>query len=315
MLDFQQLTISFLIPGLLIWGSTFCARRWGFSCRIEIAAAIGIAVALFVLRWLDEWNSLSGEAKTLGDSLTLAVRRFWFPKEARDWLAVGLLVAVPMVALDHLLGRARWFVLVWGTLLALTLWRFLLGSVYLEQWTTALLGGRLLGFGVLVAICSGLLGIGDRDSQPLGFLKRILVAFVFVMAAMVSMTSGSISGGVIGLLAAAAFGHAAIAGTVFEDGRRSPISAGFWIFVLTAVLAVGFYFSEITTTNFLALVIAASVAGLVEFRSLSRKLTRLVVVLALIASLGMAMTAAGLSVKKAMDEMQKKSENPYSKMY
>jgi hypothetical protein len=36
---------------------------------------------------------------------------------------------------------------------------------------------------------------------------------------------------------------------------------------------------------------------------------------AVIVSWGLAGTAAGLSITKALDEMQKKSDNPYSSMY
>jgi hypothetical protein len=196
-----------------------------------------------------------------------------------------------------------------------TLWRFLLGSVYLDQWTLAQLTARLIGVGFLVAISSLMLGIGNPESQPRGFLKRIVVAVVFVLASIVAMSSGSISGGMIGLLVAAAAGHAAIVGLVFGQGRTSPISAGFWIFALTAVLLVGVYFSEITTTNFLSLIAAAGVAGFIELRPPATRFSRLSVTLAVIASLGLAGTAAGLSITKALDEMQKKSDNPYSTMY
>jgi hypothetical protein len=119
----------------------------------------------------------------------------------------------------------------------------------------------------------------------------------------------------IGLLVAAAAGHAAIVGLVIGQGRTSPISAGFWIFALTAVLLVGVYFSEITTTNFLLLIAATGTAGFSELRSPETRFSRLAVALAVIASLGLAGTAAGLSITKALDEMKKKSDNPYSSMY
>jgi hypothetical protein len=315
MLDFQQLVICALIPGLCVCGSIFIARRREFSCRVEIAAAIAIAVSLFAFRWLDEWNSLSGDAKTLSQSLSLAARRFWLPKEARDWLAMAFVVAAPLIALDHAMKRPRWMAIVWGSLISVTMWRFLLGSVYLDQWTLAQLTARLIGVGMLVTAASLLLGIGKPESQPRGFLKRIVVAMVFVLASIVGMSSGSISGGMIGLLVAAAAGHAAIVGLVIGQGRTSPISAGFWIFALTAVLLVGVYFSEITTTNFLLLIAATGIAGFIELRPPATRFSRLAVTLAVIASLGLAGTAAGLSITKALDEMQKKSANPYSSMY
>ncbi len=314
MFDFQQLAISFLIPGLFVWGSTFFARRSNCSCRVEVSATIGIAIGLFALRWLDEWNSLNGEAKTIGQSLTLAAGRFWLPKEARDWLALAMLTVAPLIVLDHAWKRPRWLVFFWGALAAVTLWRFLLGSVYLEQWTTMQLSGRLVGVGLLVATASLLLGIGNSELQPRGFLKRIIGALIFGLASAVAITSGSISGGMIGLVAAAAFGHAAIAGLISSEGRTAPISSGFWIFSLTAVLSVGVYFSEITTANFLMLIVAAGIAGFVELRPAATRFSRLAVGLAVIGSLGFAVTAAGLSLKKAMEEMQKKSDDPYSSM-
>ena len=315
MLDPQQLVICVLIPGLFVWGSIFIARQCEFSCRIEIAAALAIALALFAFRWLDEWNSLSGEAKTLGHSFSLAGRRFWPPKEARDWLGVAFVVAVPLLALDHAWKRPRWIVVCWGLLVSVCLWRFLSGSVYLEQWTFRQLAARLTGLGLLVATTSLVLGIGNRESQPRGFLKRIVVTMVFVLASIVAMSSGSISGGMIGLLVAAAAGQVALVGVVFAQGRTSPISSGFWIFALTTVLLVGVYFSEITTANFLLLVGAAGVAGLIELRPVATRFSRLAVGAAVIVSWGLAGTAAGLSITKALDEMQKKSDNPYSSMY
>jgi hypothetical protein len=310
MIDISELLGCLLIPGLFVWGFSCLFRRVPMSVRLPLGAAVGIVAALAWMRWLGEAQA-GGEAAVWSDVARGVWGRFVMPREARDWLAWLILPAGLVAMGERIWVRRRPFAVVWGVLIALSLWRILAGSVYLtQQWTVLETCLWLGGISTGGAVAAWMLGGRREDDVPRIWLANGLVTVVLMVGAVVTLMSGSQTFGMIVIAAGAACGHATLAGLVWRNSNREDESGGFWIFVLIAVLAVGLFYAELQWFNFALLILAAGVAGGVKYAD-----SKTFVVLAILLSLGLTGIAGGLAAKTFSDQLQQEATDPYKSAY
>jgi hypothetical protein len=230
--------------------------------KAAAVAAVLAALALIAARpWRrsDDWWTLPSAALGAGlgwiaGACVLESVPHFPPQEGLDRLFVLLLpAAVAVEVTSAFLGRAAWAL---RAAVALAAARVLLhGSVYVSdsggseemEWTRAetwlILGGLGLA---LIANWALLSRLAQRESG-----SAVLPALTLAAGGtgVTVMLSGYVSGGLLGLLLAAALAPAALAAFVFPRSAALRGALGVGVVGLFGLLIVGRFFAGLTTTN------------------------------------------------------------------
>lgn len=193
------------------------------------------------------------------------------PREDQDRLLFVLLPAVVGVEIAVIFLRdlpwAAWSLRLIVAACAAPI--LLYGSIYLSdsagpgtrEWSPMLTGVILGGLGIVFALNLALLDRLARPKADLAILFTLVIATVG--SALSVMLSGYASGGLLGIPLVAALAGAAVASFLIGTADlRGTISLG--IAVLFALLVVGRFFGNLTTTNALLLFFAPLLAWLPE---------------------------------------------------
>ena len=192
---------------------------------------------------------------------------FFRPHQARDWLPGLLLLAVVVASLQQrYFPRAVWQWLTGAMVSGAACGRLLWQSIYLaSEWTSMGAAFRLGGMGVVGAIVGSPL---DLRHASVGRILRHMTAIVMVAAALAVTlaASGSLIYGELGTAAtvslAAASGAAWRSGALSAAGSVTPVLA----VLLGSLVALGYFFAELTSINAGLLVAALVVWALPAHR-------------------------------------------------
>lgn len=266
---------------------------------LRAAAAAGLASAVVMLmigllararrRSLPSWSGVLGSVVgVLVGCVVLDVHPRWPPREDQDRLLWLLLPAVAMVELIGLsLQRPRW--LAWSLRLmvaAIAAPVLLYGTVYLtdvagpgtREWSvprTWLILGALAGTLACVWTLLSLLArpisqtAADRPDWR-GVSVLIALAVTCVGAGVCVMLSGYASGGQLGFPIGGAIAGPALAALIPKSRADLRGVLGFGVVGLFALLVVGHFFGEMTTTNAALLFLAPLLGWLPELPGLRR---------------------------------------------
>lgn len=247
------------------------------------AAAITAAAIVSLVRWL-RWPSPAVAACGLiaGAGLGyaagcawLGVKPHWPPREDQDRL---LLILFPTILLTELLatafGKFAWMLR--AGLAAVAGWILLYGSIYLtdlagpgsREWTPTQAGVILFG------LAAGLFAVGQLLRTLARRSPRRAVPLALAVAcggtAVTIMLSGYASGGMLGLPLAAAIGGAWLAALVTSAPGDDVPLVSVSVAGLFALLVIGRFFGELTTTHALILFFAPLAAWLPELPPVRR---------------------------------------------
>ncbi len=232
--------------------------------RVSLGGVVGTAAGFYVGSWL------------------LGLRPHWPPREDADRLQLVLLPALIAVELLAALpGRHRWAA--WparGAIAACAVRILLHDTIFIAdlgvpgtpQWTPGQIALVLGGSAAALTVVWGLLILLARRSP--GYSLPLALSLTCAGAAATIMLSGYIGGGLLGLALAAALAGTTLAALLFSTPLPANGFLGLGIVGLFAVLVMGHFFGNLTTTNAVLLFCAPLLCWLPElpprFRSVVR---------------------------------------------
>ena len=246
---------------------------------LEAVAAAGALAALFVLlcgwpwkaihlqRGATGWAMGVGAGFFVGCAILLGGLPNWPPVEDVDRL---LFVLLPLAVGAELIGafvlRPRWLACVVRGLVAAAAGRILLHhSVYIadsSEWTVAERWQYLIGMGVALAVVWNLL-VGLTGRAPSRAIPLAL-AMTCGAAGVTIMLSGSLTDGQLGFALAGALAGAVVASLAMPCSPVIRGGVGVGIVGLFALVVMGRFFSELTTTHAVLLFCAPLACWVVE---------------------------------------------------